>query len=110
MALFNSLRRASLGDQVLTCSDCQKREVKSDRIVTGLVMVQSGFLLQNYAIGKEQATIVFALCRQCCDRFTLTKVRWKLASLHWQWQKLWWRVRQTYRDVCDFIAGEEHNE
>jgi len=96
MHLFNSLQRANICDKQFVCAECKKSKVDSNRIGSGMVFMQSGFVYKNYEI-TDQTTILFALCRKCCDKYTLTKFRWKWAEWQWQWSQFVWFVMYLLR-------------
>ena len=99
MSLYNSLQRAGVCNQEFRCTECKKAKVNSDRIGSGMVFVQSGSMYENYAVSNTITTIVFALCRKCCDKHTLTRLRWKWAEWQWKWSQFVWFLKQMMRHV-----------
>lgn len=94
MTLHNSLQRATLCGMQFRCSECKKSQVNTDRIASGMVFIQSGFVYKSYGMDGSETTIVFALCRKCCDKYTLTKLRWKLAEWQWKWSQFIFFLKQ----------------
>ena len=99
MPLFNALQRAIICDTQLSCAECKKCKVKSGCINTGMIFMQPGFIYKNYRTDNEATTIVFALCRKCCDKYTLTKLRWKWAEWQWKWNQFVWVLTRLIRHM-----------
>jgi hypothetical protein len=99
MALYNCLQRSALCDMQFLCTECKRKRVDTNRIASGMVFIQSGFVYTNSGMDGSQNTIVFALCRKCCDKHTLTKLRWKWAEWQWKWSQFVWFLKQLCRRV-----------
>jgi hypothetical protein len=97
MHLFQTLQRANICDTQFSCAECKKAKVDSSRIGSGIVFIQPGFIYKDYKIDDKQTIILFALCRTCCDKYTLTKLRWKWAEWQWQWSQFVWFVMYLLR-------------
>jgi hypothetical protein len=90
------MRIAFHGDKWFLCDTCRRNTVHSDCVTTGIVVEQEGFLIEGYAITNKRHIIVFAICRKCCDKFTFTKIQWRVAYYKSKAHHIWWQVKQLY--------------